>query len=81
MCLVDFGVSFRLGEQVSTESYEGTTAYSAPEILSSVNKAQEVSEASDLFALGVVMFILLCGVHPFDKYNSLSDDEVSTMGK
>ncbi|RHZ12947.1 hypothetical protein DYB31_000396 [Aphanomyces astaci] len=30
------------------------------------------------FALGVVLYILLCGCHPFDTHNTLTDDEVKT---
>jgi serine/threonine protein kinase len=33
MCLVDFGVSFRLGERFGDDPLSGTVAYSAPEIL------------------------------------------------
>ncbi|KAI9906174.1 hypothetical protein PsorP6_008085 [Peronosclerospora sorghi] len=29
-----------------------------------------------MFALGIVLYILLCGSHPFDPYNNLTDEEV-----
>ena len=77
MCLVDFGVSFRLGERVASQGYEGTVAYSAPEILLlGENEKCDITPASDMYALGIVMYVLLCGVHPFDKFNSLSEDEI-----
>ncbi|KAI9911824.1 hypothetical protein PsorP6_009871 [Peronosclerospora sorghi] len=28
-----------------------------------------------MFALGIVLYILLCGSHPFDPYNNLTDEE------
>uniref|UniRef100_K3WUH3 Uncharacterized protein n=1 Tax=Globisporangium ultimum (strain ATCC 200006 / CBS 805.95 / DAOM BR144) TaxID=431595 RepID=K3WUH3_GLOUD len=29
-----------------------------------------------MFALGIVLYILLCGCHPFDTYNNLTDEEI-----
>ncbi|KAI9910070.1 hypothetical protein PsorP6_010738 [Peronosclerospora sorghi] len=31
-----------------------------------------------MFALGIVLYILLCGSHPFDPYNNLTDEEIRT---
>ena len=28
------------------------------------------------FALGIVLYIILCGAHPFDPYNNLMDEEI-----
>ncbi|KAI9911434.1 hypothetical protein PsorP6_008907 [Peronosclerospora sorghi] len=33
---------------------------------------------SDMFALGILLYILLCGLHPFDPYNNLTDEEIRT---
>ncbi|RLN50125.1 hypothetical protein BBJ28_00003901 [Nothophytophthora sp. Chile5] len=114
MCLVDFGVSFRLGERFFGDSQlTGTVAYAAPETLehgatihrrntrdanrrNRVNASEAVIEddadeeyeaqagpeaykfgpKADMFALGIVLYILLCGAHPFDTYNNLSDEEI-----
>ncbi|KAF1773811.1 Calcium/calmodulin-dependent/calcium-dependent protein kinase [Phytophthora cactorum] len=112
MCLVDFGVSFRMGERFFYDSHlMGTVAYAAPETLEhgalihrrntrdALRKARANGEdvqldeddedldaqagpdaikfgpKSDMFALGIVLYILLCGSHPFDTYNNLSDEE------
>ncbi|KAF0721090.1 hypothetical protein AaE_010181 [Aphanomyces astaci] len=77
MCLVDFGVSFRQGERPSDAPLQATTAYCAPETLaaSARNEFSSGPEA-DMFALGVVLYILLCGCHPFDTHNTLTDDEI-----
>lgn len=79
MCLVDFGVSFRMGERASGKKFTGTVAYAAPEVLQAeISGIQDdIGPSGDIFALGIVMYILLCGVHPFDKCNSLSDDQVT----
>ncbi|OQR82636.1 calcium/calmodulin-dependent protein kinase type IV [Achlya hypogyna] len=72
LCLVDFGVSFRVGERSSDLPITGTPAYSAPEAFT----ANRIGPEADMFALGVVLYILLCGSHPFDTYNSLTDQEI-----
>ncbi|ETI45482.1 CAMK protein kinase [Phytophthora nicotianae CJ01A1] len=113
MCLVDFGVSFRMGERFFYDSHlMGTVAYAAPETLEhgalihrrntrdALRRARANGEdvqldeddedldaqagpdaikfgpKSDMFALGIVLYILLCGSHPFDTYNNLSDEEI-----
>uniref|UniRef100_H3GS53 Uncharacterized protein n=1 Tax=Phytophthora ramorum TaxID=164328 RepID=H3GS53_PHYRM len=113
MCLVDFGVSFRMGERFFYDSQlMGTVAYAAPETLEhgalihrrntrdALRKARANGEdvsldendedldsqagpdainfgpKADMFALGIVLYILLCGSHPFDTYNNLSDEEI-----
>ncbi|MCG8456039.1 MAG: serine/threonine-protein kinase, partial [Holophagales bacterium] len=60
--LVDFGISELREQSMGTEGITGTIAYMAPELL----RGQKATEASDLFALGVVAFEMLTGRHPFD---------------
>jgi serine/threonine protein kinase len=50
----------------------GTTAYAPPEVL----QANPVGEGVDMWALGVIMYILLSGTHPFDLSNEATDDEI-----
>eukprot|EP00644_Phytophthora_capsici_P013640 jgi/Phyca11/117512/e_gw1.33.462.1 len=76
MCLVDFGVSFRMGERFFYDSHlMGTVAYAAPETQAGPD-AIKFGPKADMFALGIVLYILLCGAHPFDTYNNLSDEEI-----
>ncbi|MCP4287860.1 MAG: serine/threonine-protein kinase PknK, partial [Gammaproteobacteria bacterium] len=58
--LLDFGLATEQGEKSETSS-GGSIAYLSPELW-----AQEpASPASDLYAVGVMAFELLAGVHPF----------------
>ena len=60
--VVDFGLAVvrrHLGQ--SEHTLGGTLAYMAPEVL----RGQPASEASDLFAVGVILYELLTGQHPF----------------
>lgn len=59
--IIDFGLSKRLEGQ-NTQSFLGTRGYLAPEML----QRQVYSRAVDAWALGVIVFVLLCGCLPFD---------------
>ncbi len=63
--LGDFGVAVLPGEKQSTSELErgvGTMSYMAPEVLEGKNYTAQ----SDLYALGVTIYELLTGAHPFD---------------
>ena len=51
----------------------GTKAYWAPECF---KKNAPVTEAIDMWALGVILYIMLVGVHPFDIKGIASDEEI-----
>lgn len=59
----DFGLALITGEDAADtlESFPGSPLYMSPEQI----LGHEVSAQSDLFALGVVMYELLTGKHPF----------------
>mmetsp|Transcript_6353 Transcript_6353/g.10535 ORF Transcript_6353/g.10535 Transcript_6353/m.10535 type:complete len:439 (-) Transcript_6353:4-1320(-) len=59
--IIDFGLSKCMVEPV-TSSFLGTRGYLAPEML----QRMEYSTAVDTWALGVIVFVLLCGCLPFD---------------
>lgn len=68
--IIDFGMSkvFEKGSSAhgaiaKTYSLLGTPGYMAPEIM----KSESYTKAVDMWALGVVTYVLLCGYMPFDE--------------
>lgn len=60
--IIDFGLSKILSDGPVTGSFLGTRGYLAPEMIQRRNYTKSV----DAWALGVVIFVLLCGCLPFD---------------
>lgn len=56
----------------------GTKAYWSPERF---QKHSPITEAVDIYAVGIILFIMLVGVHPFDVAGSASDDEIEEQIK
>jgi len=73
--IIDFGLSKMLPDTQShnTQSFLGTRGYLAPEML----KRQAYSASVDVWALGVIAFILLCGCLPFDDDSAQISDEAA----
>jgi serine/threonine protein kinase len=69
--VLDFGIARTLepGQQGATESRTvlGTPAYMAPELFES---GQNISPASDLYAVGCVAYFLLTGQHVFEAVSA-----------
>ncbi|XP_069751159.1 testis-specific serine/threonine-protein kinase 3-like isoform X1 [Narcine bancroftii] len=66
--LADFGFAKHLGSgaaELST-TFCGSTAYAAPEVLQGV---PHQSVKSDIWSMGIVLYIILCGHLPFDDAN------------
>lgn len=59
--IIDFGLSKCMEEPVA-RSFLGTRGYLAPEML----QRRDYTKAVDTWALGVIVFVLLCGCLPFD---------------
>jgi serine/threonine-protein kinase CHEK2 len=62
--LADFGLAKIIGEESFTTTLCGTPSYVAPEILQQTNH-RRYTRAVDVWSLGVVLYICLCGFPPF----------------
>jgi len=65
--LCDFGVAERIPERGYLTEVIGTESYMAPE----VENGKPYGVSSDMYGLGVLMYIMLCGYPPFEpeKWN------------
>lgn len=61
LVIIDFGSSSELGTDGHCRTLVGTLGYIAPEVL----RAEPYSAAVDMWALGVITYVLLCGRFPF----------------
>ncbi|ETW01169.1 serine/threonine protein kinase [Aphanomyces invadans] len=59
---------------LSSAPLSGTRTYWSPEMLS--GPIGQVSPSMDMWSLGCLLYIMLCGRHPFDSRGSLSEEMV-----
>lgn len=71
--LTDFGFSNKFSPGQKLQTFCGSLAYSAPEIL--LGDSYD-APAVDIWSLGVILYMLVCGQPPFEKAN---DSETLTM--
>jgi len=64
--IADFGLSKILGDEAMLKTACGTPGYVAPEVLQLNGYGKEV----DMWSVGVIMYILLCGFPPFYEENN-----------
>lgn len=81
--VVDFGCAHVFAEESPFKSAApqqmgtaNTPAYSPPEVLDKKSKMQRLEASFDMWALGVILYIMLTGVHPFDLYGNATDAEI-----
>ena len=71
--IIDFGLSHEMKDGKAVLNHRcGTKGYMAPEI---VNKTEYCGPPADIWALGVLLFTMLCGCFP---YRGASDQELYT---
>lgn len=64
--IIDFGLAKLLDAENTTASFLGTRGYLAPEML----QRQAYTMSVDMWALGVIVYVLLCGCLPFNDDGS-----------
>jgi MAP/microtubule affinity-regulating kinase len=64
--MIDFGFSTCIPHERKVKIFCGTPSYMAPEI---VSKTEYSGPPADIWALGVLLFALLCGRFPFKGQN------------
>lgn len=69
--LIDFGLAKIMSDSVA-HSFLGTRGYLAPEML----QRNSYNKAIDIWALGIIVFVLLCGCLPFDDDSSRITSDV-----
>ena len=65
----------RVNSKPSIQSI-GTKAYWSPERFRLQKAPTRVREEADLWAVGVILFIMMVGVHPFDVTGLATDEEI-----
>ena len=85
--LIDFGCASvekrgeslffeRRNTMMSSMPSIGTKAYWSPERF---KPGAKPTELADLYAVGIILFIMLVGVHPFDVKGIASDEEIEKL--
>ncbi|KAK4230627.1 putative serine/threonine-protein kinase fhkC [Podospora fimiseda] len=70
--IADFGLAKIIGEDSFTTTLCGTPSYVAPEILAETGR-RKYTKAVDIWSLGVVLYICLCGFPPFSDELTSAD--------
>ncbi|KAI9228652.1 MAG: kinase-like domain-containing protein [Piptocephalis tieghemiana] len=65
--VTDFGLAKLVGENRFLSTLCGTPNYVAPEVLHPVAKERAYGKAVDMWSLGVILYIMLCGFPPFSE--------------
>ena len=69
--IADFGLATILNKKAMLHAACGTPLYSAPEVILSSHTGRGYGLESDMWSIGVITFILLCGYPPFQEYENI----------
>jgi CRP-like cAMP-binding protein len=78
--VVDFGCSHlidREKDKLNKRPNSNTPAYSPPEILDQKDTVNPLEPSFDMWAMGVIIYIMLTGMHPFDPHGNSSEAEIA----
>ncbi|CAI5722848.1 unnamed protein product [Peronospora destructor] len=75
--IIDFGLAKLLDADDKTASFLGTRGYLAPEML----QRQAYSMSVDMWALGIIVYVLLCGCLPFGDDGGKIANEKAAQAK
>ena len=78
MQIADFGLSQLIAPGQKLTKVCGTWAYAAPEMSDHHSGGYDCK--FDTWSFGVILFVVLCGYHPFDPDGNLPVPEVSELG-
>jgi len=70
--IIDFGTALIFNKNIKDKSLTGSVYYICPEVLS---KNRQYTEKCDVWSCGIIMYILLTGLPPFNGEN---DEEIMT---
>jgi len=77
--IADFGLSKIIHDGASlAKTCVGTPQYWAPEVLNTQRDGGTYDQAVDLWGLGAVLFVMLCGRYPFDGKRVPLDEQIRT---
>jgi serine/threonine protein kinase len=77
--LLDLGLVFDLNDESYSVGPVGTHIYFSPEQMDFANRRQVLDFRSDLFSLGITMYQMATGIHPFVANASSSWDVVNNI--
>jgi len=69
MRLIDFGCAKEVHDDEIVHDYAGSPYYVAPEVLRDCQRTGKMWKASDMWSIGVIIFLLVTGYPPFNGHD------------